>query len=355
MKVCTVVGARPQFIKAAVLSRTLRKSHKEILIHTGQHYDKNMSEVFFEQLNIPTPDYNLGIAGGTHGEMTGKMLSSIEHVLIEEKPDMVLVYGDTNSTLAGALAGVKLHIPICHIEAGVRMGTLKNPEEVNRILCDRIASLLMCCTQTAVENLSKEGIYNGVYNTGDLMYDAVLYYSDKLNKLEKILGLDGKHINIPEEFYLLTCHREENTFSDEPLLEILSAMNSLESKTIYPVHPRNRVRASILVKKYSMDNIVLIEPVDYLTSLYLIKNSIKIVTDSGGLQREAWFLGKQCVTLLEQAPWPETFGGNMNQLCVTKAQEILEKISKRGNRNKDYMPFGNGNAGEKICELIMRI
>ena len=197
MKICTVVGARPQFIKAAALSRVLRARFNEILIHTGQHYDRNMSDVFFEELDIPRPDYNLGVSGGTHGKMTGEMLIATEEVLIRESPDMVLVYGDTNSTLAGVLAAVKLHIPVCHVEAGVRTESLISPEEVNRVLTDHISSLLMCCTSTAVENLASEGITKGVHNVGDLMYDALLCYSNKLNKPE----------NLPERYYLLTCHR----------------------------------------------------------------------------------------------------------------------------------------------------
>lgn len=353
MKLCTIVGARPQFIKAAALSRVLRGDHTEILIHTGQHYDKNMSDVFFEELSIPMPDYNLGIAGGTHGAMTGAMLEAIERVLMAEKPDMTLVYGDTNSTLAGALASVKLHIPVCHVEAGVRMGTLINPEEVNRVLTDRIASLLLCCTDTAIPNLRAEGITQGVYNTGDLMYDAVLFYGDRLKRPtgSALLSPEGMPVALPEKYYLLTCHREENT-SDETLREIFSAMQSLNAQTMYPVHPRNRERAQRVKAQGGFDQLILTQPVGYLTSLYLVKNALRVVTDSGGLQREAWFYDVPCVTLLDNAPWPETFGGQMNQLCPPMRNAILEKLSVTVNPSGKGTPFGDGKAAQKITQIL---
>ena len=341
MKICTIVGARPQFIKAAALSRELRKQHKEIIIHTGQHYDHNMSDIFFEELDIPRPDHNLGISGGTHGKMTGEMLVAVEDVLLKEAPEIALVYGDTNSTLAGALAAVKLHIPVCHVEAGVRMGTLKNPEEVNRVLTDRISKLLMCCTQTAVENLRREGITEGVHNVGDLMYDALLYYGDRLKKP------DG----IPERYYLMTCHREENT-SDKTLQQIFEAMQSLGAPTVYPVHPRNKERAARIKKAGEFPDVLLFEPVGYLESLYLVKNAIKVVTDSGGLQREAWFYDVPCVTLLDHPPWPETMDGNWNQLSPPTKEEMLSKLSITPDDSKKDNPFGDGNAAQKITELL---
>lgn len=354
MKICTVVGARPQFVKAAALSRVLRKEQQEVLIHTGQHYDRNMSDIFFEELSIPKPDYNLGIAGGAHGKMTGQMLISIEDVLLREKPDMVLVYGDTNSTIAGALASVKLHIPVCHVEAGVRTSTLINPEEVNRVLTDHISQLLCCCTQTAINNLSKEGITRNVYNTGDLMYDAIVYYGKRTTypKPGDILDFSEKPVQVPPNYILLTCHREENTGSDEPLLEIFKALNKVEFPVIYPVHPRNRQRAKYLRDSYNFDNIQLVHPVGYLTSLYLVKNSEKVVTDSGGLQREAWFYRRPCVTLLDTPPWPETLDGNINQLCAPKVSEILAKLAVKPDFSKHNNQFGDGNAAEKITEII---
>ncbi|MDR1796384.1 MAG: UDP-N-acetylglucosamine 2-epimerase (non-hydrolyzing) [Clostridiales Family XIII bacterium] len=355
MKICTVVGARPQFIKAAALSRVLRGAHEEVLVHTGQHYDHNMSDVFFEELDIPRPDYNLGIAGGTHGAMTGAMLAKIEEVLLEERPDMALVYGDTNSTLAGALAAVKLHIPIAHAEAGVRMHTLINPEEVNRVLTDRVSSLLFCATETAVCNLEDEGIREGVHNTGDLMYDVALYYEKKLGAApaEALLSLDGGAVALPSTYYLLTCHREENT-GDATLGEIFRAAEGLDAPVVYPVHPRNRERASRLAGENGYKNIMLVQPVGYLTSLYLVKHAKRVLTDSGGLQREAWFFSVPCVTLLNEAVWPETFAGNMNQLCAPAADEILGKLSVEVDASKKGSPFGDGHAAEKIVGILSK-
>jgi len=341
MKVCTIVGARPQFIKAAALSRELRKTHREILIHTGQHYDNNMSDIFFMELEIPHPDYNLGISGGSHGKMTGEMLIAIEEVLIKEAPDVALVYGDTNSTLAGALAAVKLHVPVCHVEAGVRTGTLISPEEVNRALTDRISSLLMCCTETAVDNLAREDITNGVHNVGDLMYDALLYYGDMLARPD----------NTPESYILLTCHREENT-NDEKLRQVFEALQTFSVPTIYPVHPRNKERAAHIKSEGGFSNIMLTEPVGYLESLYLVKHAKKVVTDSGGLQREAWFYNVPCITLLDYPPWPETLSGSWNQLCSPNKEEILSRLSITPESERNENPFGDGTAAQKITRLI---
>lgn len=352
--IATIVGARPQFIKAAMLSRVLRNSYHEILIHTGQHYDYNMSDVFFEELSIPRPDYNLGISGGNHGKMTGEMLIALEDVFLSTKPDIVLVYGDTNSTLAGALAAVKLNIPVVHVEAGVRMNTLANPEEVNRILTDRISSLLLCCTQSSVDALASEGVTKNVFLTGDLMYDAALFHGNQQNLVE-LLTLDGKLQNLPDAYYLLTCHRQENTGSDTPLFEIFTAMNQLDAPTIYPVHPRNEVRAKHLLQQQNFNQIQLVKPVGYIAALQLIKNAKKIVTDSGGLQREAWFMDKQCVTILDHVVWPETMGGNANQLCTPNAMSILSKLSVTPNFTNKGTPFGDGHAAEKIVEAIRSV
>ena len=356
MKICTIVGARPQFIKAAALSRIFRRTHEEVLIHTGQHYDHNMSQVFFDELSIPEPAYNLNISGGSHGKMTGKMLIAIEEVLLKEKPHMVLVYGDTNSTLAGALAAAKLHIPICHVEAGVRMGTLINPEEVNRVLVDRISSLLFCCTDTALVNLKKEGITLGVYNTGDLMYDAVLYYSDRMQppKDGKLPSIDSRLVTLPEQYYLLTCHREENT-SDEAMKEILAAMENLDLPVLYPVHPRNTVRTCRIMSEQGFANTILLQPVGYLMSLYLIKHAKKVVTDSGGLQREAWFFSVPCVTLLEHVVWPETLGGHMNQMSKVEKSAILSALAVTPNPSAKGTPFGDGHAAERMTKILTTV
>ncbi|NLD19030.1 MAG: UDP-N-acetylglucosamine 2-epimerase (non-hydrolyzing) [Clostridiales bacterium] len=356
MKVLTIVGARPQFIKSAVVSRQLRKNNEEIIVHTGQHYDYNMSDVFFDELKIPRPDYNLGISGGTHGKMTGEMLIEIEKVLLIERPDMVLIYGDTNSTLAGALASVKLHIPICHVEAGVRFGTLTNPEEINRIVSDDVSAILMCCTESAVRNLSLEGKTENVFLVGDPMYDAFNFYVDKIGSKapEKIIGLDGEEIFFPDKFYYMTCHREENAGSDEPLTEILYAMNSLKFPCVYPVHPRNKERVIQLKQKYNFKNIIACQPVGYLMSIYLTVNAEKILTDSGGLQREAFFAKKQCITIFDYIVWPETMIDNRNQLCKPCRKEIVSKINTEQSLTCALMPFGDGKAACKIAELISK-
>ena len=250
-KICTVVGARPQFIKLAVVSRVLRKKFQETLIHTGQHYDHNMSDVFFEEMEIPKPDYNLGVSGGTHGEMTGRMIAGIEAVLRKEKPDMLLVFGDTNSTMAAALAAVKLHIPVCHVEAGGRIGTLENPEEVNRIVTDHVASLRFVCTPSGMEFLVKEGIAGASYLVGDPMYDAFRYYTERLDgtELRDLMNFSGTPLTLPERFYYMTCHRQENTDTDVKLDQIFQAMEALDAPAVYPVHPRNHKRAERLCRE----------------------------------------------------------------------------------------------------------
>ncbi len=355
MKIVTVVGARPQFIKAAVVSRILREKAEEILVHTGQHYDYNMSDIFFKELDIPTPDYNLGISGGTHGAMTGKMLSSIEEVLLKEKPDKLLVYGDTNSTMAAALAAVKLHIPVYHVEAGNRFGTFESPEEVNRIVTDHVSTRLMPCTESSAAFLEKEGLFDKSTVVGDPMYDAFMYYGERIREEDKnaLIDFDGNVVTRPKEFYYLTCHRQENTDTDEKLTEILKTMNELDAPTIYPVHPRNRERALRVCEKANLKNIVLLQPVGYLTSISLVNGAKKIVTDSGGLQREAFFAGKQCVTVLDFVVWPETMVDNRNQLAKPIGKDILNKLSQQQHIDLNYCPFGDGHAGEKIVNIVL--
>jgi len=353
MKVLTIVGARPQFIKMSVVSRVLRNEFEEIVIHTGQHYDHNMSQLFFEEMNIPEPKYNLGISGKTHGKMTGEMIAGIEEVLIEELPDMVIVYGDTNSTMAGALASVKLHIPICHVESGGRLGTLKNPEEVNRIVTDHISNLLMACTNSAVDFLKNEGLEKKTFLVGDPMYDAFLYYSEKVSSRipEKLFGINGEEYEIPKEYYYLTCHRAENTDDDKKLLEVLKAMEELESKCIYPVHPRNINTVKNLAARVEFKNILFCRPVGYLLSVYLVNHSKKIITDSGGLQREAYFAKKPCVTIFSYVSWPETMINKRNQLAKLEKKDILTKLDEEVKFDNEY-PFGDGHAAEKIVEQI---
>lgn len=353
MKIVTVVGARPQFIKAAVVSHELRKKHQEILVHTGQHFDYNMSEQFFKELDIPEPNYNLGISGGTHAQMTGRMMIAIEEVLIKEQPDWLLVYGDTNSTLAAALAAAKLHIPVCHVEAGARVHSMTNPEEINRICTDHVSSLLLASTKSGYDEMAKEGLQEKGLLVGDPMYDAFIEYSSKL-KLEEIALqlLTGGTEKVPQEFYYLTCHREENTNDDKDLLEIFKATELLDAPTVYPVHPRNKQRALKLQQQYHFTKIILCEPVGYLESACLVKNAKKIITDSGGLQREAFFAGKKCVTILNFVCWPETMVTGRNELSKPDAEEIVMKLENRQTIDKTYQPFGDGHAAVKIVEAL---
>ena len=355
-KIWTVVGARPQFIKLAVVSRVLRKDFQEVLIHTGQHYDYNMSDVFFKEMDIPEPDYNLGVSGGTHGQMTGRMIIQLEEVLLQERPDMLLVFGDTNSTMAGALAAVKLGIPICHVEAGNRLGTLKNPEEANRVVTDRIAALHLVCTPSGVEFLNREGVFSSVHLVGDPMYDAFCYYSARLDgtELRKITNLDGQPVTLPERFYYMTSHRQENTDQDEKLDQIFQAMEALDLPTVYPVHPRNQARAARLCREQGYRKILLTLPVGYRTSISLVNRSEKIVTDSGGLQREAFFARKPCVTIYDYVSWPETMAGRCNQLAKPEKEDILAKLNTPVSFSPAYQPFGDGHAAEKTVDAIKR-
>lgn len=353
MKILTIVGARPQFIKAAMISHVLRKNHTEILVHTGQHYDYNMSQTFFEELDIPNPDYNLGISGGTHAQMTGKMMIAIEEVLMKEKPDLLLLYGDTNSTLAGAIAAAKLHIPICHVEAGARTHSMTNPEELNRICTDHVSTILLACTQSGIESMKAEGLESRGQLVGDPMYDAFLEYSKKLELgAVKLSLLSGEEVKVPGSFYYLTCHREENTNDDKDLLEIFKAMDSLDAPTVYPVHPRNKARAKRLQEEFGFKNLILCEPVGYLESITLVNNAKKVVTDSGGLQREAFFAGKKCVTVLNFVVWPETMVDNRNELATPNAKDILEKLAHEQCIDTSYQPFGDGHSAEKIVKAI---
>lgn len=358
MKILTVVGARPQFIKAAAVSRTMRQQHTEILLHTGQHYDTNMSDIFFEELQIPRPDYQLGIGSGTHARQTADMMVGIERVLLEEKPDGLLIYGDTNSTLAGALAAAKIHIPVIHVEAGLRSYNKRMPEELNRVLSDHVSSLLFCPTDTAVENLRKEGIDKGVFQVGDVMCDAVLYYSNRLEEHGKefyFRGLSGLTRDVPvcKRWYLATIHRAENTDSIDKIKEILAAFEALDAPVLFPVHPRIRTMVLQLDKQHSYQNTLFVEPAGYLAMLYLVKHAVKVVTDSGGLQKEAYILGTPCVTIRDQTEWTETLNGNHNILSKPKKEDILEKVFEKEidwEMNAAY--FGDGYAAEKICRIL---
>lgn len=353
-KICSVVGARPQFIKLAVVSRVLRKYYQEVLIHTGQHYDHNMSDVFFEEMDIPKPDYNLGISGGTHGQMTGQMLIEIEKVFLKEQPDMVLLFGDTNSTMAAALAAVKLHIPVCHVEAGNRFGTLDSPEEVNRTVTDHLSAINLPCTESSLRFLQREGLGEKSTVVGDPMYDAFCYYTAQLDgsELSEVLDFDGNAVVLPEKFYYMTCHRQENTDTDEKLEGIFSAMEALPYPTVYPVHPRNHDRAEKLCKAKGYKNIILTLPVGYQTSISLVNKAEKIVTDSGGVQREAFFAGKPCVTVLDFVVWPETMQDSCNILAKPDKEDILSKLNREVIFDPAYQPFGDGHSADKIVSVI---
>ena len=359
MKIVTVVGARPQFIKAAVVSHVLRKEHTEVLVHTGQHFDYNMSEQFFEELSIPDPDYNLGISGGTHAQMTGKMMIAIEEVLDRERPDWLLVYGDTNSTLAATLAAVKLHIPVCHVEAGARTHCMTNPEELNRICTDHVASLLLVSTESGMDELAREGLTSRARLVGDPMFDAFVEYSGRLKpdeiRLQLLNAEASSEAGVPAEYYYLTCHREENTADDKDLTEILRAAELLDAPVIYPVHPRNKARAVRICRQEHFSKTILCEPVGYLESACLVKHAKKIITDSGGLQREAFYAGKKCVTILDFVVWPETMVDGRNTLSHPVAEEIVEKLAAPQTVDGDYRPFGDGHAADRIVEALTQL
>jgi len=350
MKILTVIGARPQFIKAAPVSREIRKHFKEIIVHTGQHYDENMSNIFFEELNIPKPDYNLNVGSGNHGEQTGNMLIKIEEVILKEKPDAVLVYGDTNSTLAGALAASKLLIPVIHVEAGLRSFNKAMPEEQNRVLTDHISDLLFCPTETAVKNLKREGVEKGVYNVGDVMFDSILYNIEiakkKSNILER-LGLKEK------EYILVTIHRAENTNYKEKLTNIFNALKDSNEKIVLPLHPRTRK----FINDYGIEvgqNIEIIDPVGYLDMIMLELTAKKILTDSGGVQKESYFLDVPCITMREETEWIETVEDGWNVLVGSDYEAILNAIRFFMPKGEKHDYFGNGHSSERIVEIVNR-
>lgn len=357
MKVVTVVGARPQFIKAAAVSRVIRKYAVEILVHTGQHYDSNMSDVFFDELDIPRPDYHLGVGSGTHARQTAEMLTGLEEIYLKEKPDFVLVYGDTNSTLAGALAASKILIPVIHVEAGLRSFHRAMPEEQNRILTDHISEYLFCPTETAVSNLRNENITNHIYQIGDVMCDAVLFYLNKIKSIpyrEFVDRLSFFQWNKPlERWYIATVHRAENTENEEKLREILKAFEELEAPVIFPVHPRIRKFVNSLMEKNHYSNVCFVEPLGYLEMLFFTSNAVKVVTDSGGLQKEAYIMHKNVVTLRNQTEWVETLEGNHNILCPIDKSCILEAV-RRTDISEEFNDslYGNGNAAQIMCDLI---
>jgi UDP-GlcNAc3NAcA epimerase len=348
MKIITVLGARPQFIKAAAVSNKLRTKHVEKIIHTGQHYDENMSKIFFDELKIPVPDYNLSVGSGNHGFQTGNMLMKIEEIYENEKPDLVLVYGDTNSTLAGALAASKLLIPVAHIEAGLRSFNRAMPEEQNRILTDHISELLFTPTETADNNLKNEGITKGVYNTGDVMYDAIINFSEIANEKSRVFDT----LNVKtDEFILVTIHRAENTNDINRLKNIIEALNESNERIILPLHPRTKK----FIENYGLklnSNITVIEPIGYLDTIHLEKRCKKIVTDSGGVQKEAFFMGKPCITMRDETEWVETVMNGWNTIVGADKAKILDSIINFKPTTERIKYFGDGNASGKIVDLI---
>lgn len=359
LKILTIVGARPQFIKAAAVSRIVRSLDyiTEVLVHTGQHYDQNMSDVFFTELDIPKPNYHLGIGSASHGAQTGKMLEAIEQVLITEKPDWVLVYGDTNSTLAGAIAATKLHIPIAHVEAGLRSFNRRMPEEVNRVLTDHAANLLFTPTIIANQNLYKEGISsNLVHLVGDVMYDASLYYVQKAESASHIL--DNLKLQ-PQQYVLSTIHRAENTDDCDRLTAIIKALSefSQEIKLVLPLHPRTKkILEDMDILGEIPETLCLIDPVCYYDMIILEKNAKMIVTDSGGIQKEAYFYQVPCLTLRDETEWVELVTSGWNSLISPKSSDgILQKLQYQINQpipSTTNQLYGDGTASVKILQTL---
>lgn len=348
MKIVTVLGARPQFIKAGSVSRVMAgySDIEEIIVHTGQHYDPNMSQIFFEEMRIPKPNYSLEIGGTSHGAMTGRMIEKIEVVVLKEKPDWILVYGDTNSTLAGAIVACKLHIKLAHVEAGLRSFNMKMPEEINRVLTDRVSTVLFCPTDQAVENLEKEGYRNfgcSIVKTGDVMLDGALFYAQYAKK---------PPIKIGDNYVLATVHRAENTDDIEKLSSIFQALNEINKikQVIMPLHPRTR---NILSKNNIKVDFELVEPVGYLEMVWLIQNSDLVITDSGGLQKEAYFFKKPCITLRDETEWVEIISGGYNVLAGHTVAKIVSLFHAVRSFDKELPEFyGSGNASKMIIEYL---
>ncbi len=341
MKIVTIVGARPQFIKAATVSRVLRKmpDMKEVLIHTGQHYDANMSDVFFKELQIPEPNYNLEVGSATHGRQTGLMLDRIEQVLLKEKPDWALTYGDTNSTVAGSLAATKLHILTAHVEAGLRSFNRRMPEEINRIATDHVSDLLFAPTQNAMELLAKEGLADRAYFTGDVMYDSILFYKKLVTDAHR-----PQSIGSLQDYYLATIHRPENTDEPQRLKNIFTAFSQLDKPVVLPLHPRTH---KLIKNLHIRDNVKIIEPVSYLQMIYLIKHCTMVLTDSGGLQKEAYFMHKVCVTLRDETEWIETLANGWNVIVGAAPEKIVQAVRQR-EVGEQTEAFGDGRAAEKV-------
>ncbi len=352
MKIVSIVGARPQFVKCAPLSRELRRKHEEILVHTGQHYDPGMSDVFFEELRIPQPDYHLGVGSGTHGKQTGKILIRLEEVLLQEGPDLAIVFGDTNSTLAGALAAAKLQIRLAHVEAGLRSFDRTMPEEINRVVADHLSDLLFCPTETAVENLRKEGITRGVHLAGDTMVDALEEHRELASRRSKVLE---RFALAPREYLVLTLHRPANVDRREDLEAILGALEASGERILFPVHPRTRK----MLREFGIldrlpPGIVATEPLGYLDMIHAMANAKKVLTDSGGVQKEAYLLGVPCITLRETTEWVETLEDGWNVLVGSNRERILDAIANFSPERERTWRFGTPGASGRIAGVVKR-
>jgi UDP-GlcNAc3NAcA epimerase len=360
MKICTIVGARPQFVKAAVVSRVIVATDglQEVIVHTGQHYDANMSDRFFDELDIPRPSYNLNIGSSSHGKQTGQMLTAIEEVVLKEKPDWVLIYGDTNSTLAGALAAAKLHIPVAHVEAGLRSFNRKMPEEINRITSDHLSTVLFPPTETSYKRLLQEGIDESqIFNVGDVMYDAALYYNERNAHRKTIVD----SLALTKGSYILaTIHRAENTDSERRIKNICTALIELTQQTdvVLPLHPRTyHILEKLNLLDIIKDKIKVIEPVGYLDMLALEQHASLIITDSGGVQKEAYFNQVPCITLRDETEWVELVESGWNVLCSPDDSFSLINFShnaKKQNHMSSTKLYGNGDSAQKIIEILRR-
>lgn len=364
MNIITVVGARPQFIKAAAVSRAFAESNRagrkpsirERIVHTGQHYDDNMSKVFFDELRIPRPAVNLEVGSGPHGRQTGAMLERLETIFLEEQPDWVLIYGDTNSTLAGALAAVKLHIPVAHVEAGLRSFNRRMPEEINRVMSDHVSELLFCPTETAVNNLREEGVTGGVHLVGDVMYDSVLFNTKLAESKSDVIA----RLNLTSKsYYLATIHRAENTDDPIRLTGILDAFAQIETPIVLPLHPRTRKTLGERLGRFD-GTVRVIDPVPYLDMLMLEKHARIILTDSGGVQKEAYWFGVPCITLRDETEWVELVHAGYNRLvgaiptAINAAVADFESEDYQLPQNRSKMLFGDGHCADKVVSILTR-
>ena len=348
MKIISVVGARPQFIKLAILSKELRENHNEIIIHTGQHYDDNMSKYFFEEMQIAKPDYNLNIGSGSHGKQTAEMLIGLEDIFLHQKPDVVITFGDTNTTLATGLAATKLNIPVAHVEAGLRSHNREMPEEINRILTDHISDYLFAPTLTAMENIKIENLYGKPFLVGDVMYDSLLYYGKIAEQKSRIL----KNLKLKQkEYILLTLHRPYNVDNIQKLQNIFSALKQTKRFIVFPVHPRSRKMIES-TNTIIPENISIIEPLGYLDFIFLQKHSEKIITDSGGIQKEAYLNGIPCITIRPETEWIETVKAGWNVLVGDKKDQLIENCLHFKPSHNRPRYFGDGNSSKKIISIL---